>query len=410
VFCQARDAEDGRFILALNVNREQWFRNARLRVTGGGYVQEWDCLTGERHAIPAEQADGHLLVTTDFPPSGEHLYLVTPRPDQALCVRPTYVEIGRAACTGPFEYTLGEPNLLVLDRATFRLDDGEWREEREILRVDRAVRRELDLPLRGGEMLQPWFSSKAEHPIRAHLTLRFPFRADELPAGQVDLVMETPEAFGATVNGQCLSAEQACGWWADRCLKRIPLPEGAVKLGENVVELRVGFHEGINLESLFLLGQFGVRVEGTTRTLMRLPEALRVGDLVPQGLPFYTGRITYRVPVGSPPTEGARAFVFLPEFEGACVLVRGPDAEPKMIAWPPYEAEVTDLIGPHGDLELEVVLTRRNAFGPLHQVPLNTVGYGPGNFVSEGSAYTDEYMLYPSGLLQAPEVVWRRQV
>jgi len=410
VFCQARDTEDGRFILALNVNREQWFRNALLRIAGGGYVEEWNCLTGERHAIPAEQADGHLVVTTNFPPSGEHLYLVTPQPDRALPPKPTYVEVARSTCRGPFRYTLSEPNLLVLDRATFRLDDGEWREEREILRVDRAVRRELGLPLRGGEMLQPWFSEKQEHPVRAQLTLRFPFQVDELPTGQVGLVIETPEAFEVTVNGQCLSAEQVTGWWADRCLKRIPLPEGALKLGENLVELRGGFHEGVNLESLFLLGQFGVYVEGTTRTLTRLPEALGVGDVAPQGLPFYTARITYRLPVGSPPTEGARAFVSLPGFEAACVLVGRPGAEPKMIAWQPYEAEVTDPIGPDGELGLEVVLTRRNAFGPLHQVPLNATGYGPESFVGEGSSYTDEYMLYPSGLLRAPEIVWRRQV
>ena len=67
---------------------------------------------------------------------------------------------------------------------------------------------------------------------------------------------------------------------------------------------------------------------------------------------------------------------------------------------PPRSAE-------DGCVALEVVLTRRNTFGPLHQVPLRASGYGPDNFITEGTGFTEEYQLYPAGLLQPPIFSWQ---
>lgn len=43
---------------------------------------------------------------------------------------------------------LKEPNVLVLDMEEYRLDDGDWREKEEILRLDNVLRKELGYPLR----------------------------------------------------------------------------------------------------------------------------------------------------------------------------------------------------------------------------------------------------------------------
>ena len=62
---------------------------------------------------------------------------------------------------------------------------------------------------------------------------------------------------------------------------------------------------------------------------------------------------------------------------------------------------------------VEVVLTRRNLFGPLHLVPKEQFHIGPPSFrstvgayhagVHEEPAYSVVPQLYPSGLLAAPE-------
>ena len=72
------------------------------------------------------------------------------------------------------------------------------------------------------------------------------------------------------------------------------------------------------------------------------------------------------------------------------------------MAWHPYEVPVTDLLNSGDSLELEVVLTRRNTFGPLHQQPAKAGAYGPFSYVTEGDEFSEDYQLLPAGLLKAP--------
>ncbi|HHW00934.1 MAG TPA: hypothetical protein GXX36_15475 [Clostridiaceae bacterium] len=60
-------------------------------------------------------------------------------------------------------------------------------------------------------------------------------------------------------------------------------------------------------------------------------------------------------------------------------------------------------------VQLEVVLTRRNTFGPLHLLPAVQASYGPESFISEGDNYSRDYALIPSGLLSEPELIIMEQ-
>jgi hypothetical protein len=96
----------------------------------------------------------------------------------------------------------------------------------------------------------------------------------------------------------------------------------------------------------------------------------------------------------------------VPEFEAACIQVSAPGETPQMIAFQPYQVYITRSLAKSDCIEAEVVLTRRNTFGPLHQVPLKAGAYGPGNFLTEGPGFSEAYRLYPSGLLDEPELLW----
>ena len=75
-----------------------------------------------------------------------------------------------------------------------------------------------------------------------------------------------------------------------------------------------------------------------------------------------------------------------------------------MIAWQPYEADITNDINMNGEVTIEVVLTRRNTFGPLHQLPVKASAYGPFSFVTEGDEFSKDYILINSGLLKEPVI------
>ncbi|MCC6728270.1 MAG: hypothetical protein IT208_02925 [Chthonomonadales bacterium] len=407
IFCQVRHDGDARYVLALNVNRDRWHRGARVRVRGASHAEEWSCLTGARHVPTLARDDGWLGIATDFAPAGERLYVVMSTRDASVPVKRAQIERHEEPLDGPFAYTLSEPNVCVLDRAAFRVDHGDWQPEKEILKVDRAVRERFGLPYRGGAMLQPWLVRGRGCEARGRVALRFELDVREVPAGPVELAMERPERFLVRVNGAELDTARDAGWWVDACFRRLPLPEGALRPGANAVELECAYDESMGLEALYLLGGFGVALSGTRAGLGRLPERLEAGDLTAQGLPFYSGAVRYRVESGARAAPGESLFVTLPGFSAACVKVADSRGGEQMIAWQPYEADVTDGLAAGGGLTLEAVLTRRNTFGPLHQVPPIAPAYGPDSFLTTGKRFSEGYMLYPAGLLEAPRLSWR---
>jgi len=100
-----------------------------------------------------------------------------------------------------------------------------------------------------------------------------------------------------------------------------------------------------------------------------------------------------------------KAIISAPENEGALIKVFSNDEYIGCAPWSPYEVDITDVINSGSkSVELEVVLTRRNTFGPLHLTPLKSPHYGPAHFLSCGDNFSENYMLYPAGLFVSPEI------
>ena len=405
IFCQLRTDGDRQILVAMNVDRNQKFNSATVRVRSSGQVAEWDCTTGQHWAISSQARNGWVEWRADFPPVGEHAYILSRRPEPGLKGKPSFVEVSKQAQPGPFNYRLSEPNVCVLDLARYQINDGEWQPETEVLKVDRAVRRCFGLPIRSGSMVQPWFSKKHEPApeVKGRVSLAFDFELEHLPTDKVTLAIEQLQNFRILLNGHALKTTRQ-GWWVDPALATIALPAKWLAKGTNKLELVTDFRQDGYFEALYLLGNFGVRLNGTRRTLTQLPEKLLPSELAAQRLPFYSGTVTYRIPAPANVGRQQHVFVETPEFEGACVKVAVGRAKPHIIAWKPYQAEITDGLARKGEIELAVVLTRRNTFGPLHQLPLRTFAYGPENWVTEGAAWSQNYQLYPSGLLQPPVI------
>ena len=404
IFCQMREDGRNKYIMFLNVNREKQYSRVKININTSGNVEEWICTTGERLAAVKQQEAGALQIITDFEPCKEHLYVITQKEETQLQHKQELIETNRYTLNGPYAYELDEPNVCVLDLAGYKLDDGEWQLESEILKVDQALRNTFGMELRGGEMLQPWFAKKKKFEVKGKLALRFDFYTEVIPEGQVELVLERPENYIITVNGILMNNRCTNGWWIDKCFNKIALPAGVIKTGKNTVELKADFHEGINLETIYIAGPFGVRLEKQGKTLTKLPGKLAADDLTKQGLPFYSGKVRYIMNIPEKPEKNEKAVLSVEKFEAACIKVLSKSGADKIIAWQPYEAEITDAVDEEGVVVVEAVLTRRNTFGPLHQLPLIAEAYGPGNFVTEGVEFTRDYMLIPSGILEEPVI------
>ncbi len=181
-------------------------------------------------------------------------------------------------------------------------------------------------------------------------------------------------------------------YWIDRCFSRVEIPYGSLKEGENEIKIcsRYGIENG--LEAVYLLGEFGVYnfSDKGKWELSQLPRYLKAGDVTYQGLPFYSGSIRYDLPE----MEGAYQIQDI-KFAGSCVKIIGDSTE--VLFAPPYMSEMNQ------PRNLEVVLTRRNTFGPLHCSRKRLPAYGPEVFLMDQEEWQDEYSLIGQGYLRSPE-------
>jgi hypothetical protein len=400
--------DGARHILAL-LNADDHAGHAAVDVVLDGVtgaVEEWDCLTGEQFRADARATERGVCVRTSFVAGGTRMFIIQPAVRTHLAPRAQLTERRRQAVAGPFDFSLTEANVAVLDAARWRIDDGAWQAATNVLKIDHAVRQQFGLAYRGGHALQPWFKLKYDRANtdrpRGFVALAFEFDILAMPTTALQLCMEAPHAFTITMNDHPVEFPAVATPWIDVAFETATLPAAALRQGRNVLALRTAYTDMTDLEAVYLLGDMGVAVRDTRVALTGLPATLTPQCITGQGLPFYSGGVRYHLPIQERIGSDERLFLEVPGHEGAVINVYDGETLQATLPWLPYEADITDMVRRGATrVTLEVVLTRRNTFGPLHEV--HWPGYcHPGSFVTSGENYTDGYVLYPAGLLQAP--------
>ena len=397
IFGQLRKTEDGLIFAALNVARDQRRENATVKIKTDLPISEWNCETGEVYSIETVNDNGWQVFKTDFPKGGQKLWVAghveavsSPKSQRSTSNVPHSTSNEECIVDGPFDYTLSEPNICVLDSAEYRIDpvaEASWKPEKDVLKIDREIRDAHGILRRGGEMCQPWFTAQHAAKDLGAIELRYSFEIETMPEW-IELVIEEPENFTVAINGYSLDMGVSKPW-IDIAFHRVRVPGDFLMVGKNVIILKTRYKENSNLEAIYLLGDFGVQLAGAVRKIVPRIGKVAIGDLCPQGLPFYSGKITYKVPM----PEGAKRLRLL-EFGGACAKING-----QVLGWDPFEAEVSGPV-----TEVEITLTRRNTFGPLHDTVKNRPWNGPDHWLTEGAEFSPELILIPSGMLSLPVV------
>lgn len=390
LYLQMRESSEGIFAILWNRSRSHTLRQVQVEVPSVNQVQQWDCLTGERSIVSVKAG----RVSLDFAPGQERVLFLTEKAE-AL---PPAVEgadpVSKNLLTKPEAYRLDEPNVLVLDCPTLYLEGEALAENRDVLGLDALLRERLGLAPRGGDMVQPWAQEKSDE-VLGHIRLRYSVFMGHCPESEVTLALEPMPNMALTINGTPVPLKRTDNFWVDGCFALYALPHALWQQGENLLELTADYTQNSGLESMFLLGNFGVWFKKGVPTVGRLPKKLRIGDVTKQGLPFYGGKVGYTFHL---PRGGAFS-LRLPKVGGSCAMVEC-HGETHCIPWywhtPEWEA------AEKGEaLDVQVVLNRRNAFGPLHRFPRKQPYIAPDSFTCDDAS---RYCLYPTGLLQSPEL------
>ncbi len=414
IFYQFRKIGDDWMIFFVNINREISYENLsvklQLELPKGGQIQYWNAVDGKRYKLTGELTYKTATFNVDIPASGSAIVFISSEPEQDLpplkkITATNKLEINPAS----WDILLDDYNPIVLDRADIEATaDGKkklTKTKTEILQIDRILREYLDIPLRGGAMAQPWVEADKPLGPTANIKLTYRFNAKYLPTDICLLAIEQSERWTIKLNDNIIPSEGTTGWWVDKAIKTLPIqPEFFVK-GKNIITIEGQFDRLADLEIMYILGDFGVTTNGKLSTITKPISKLKLGNWVEQGLAFYSGNVIYRTTVAI--DKKAQVYVIeFPEFSATAIEVFVNGKSAGLTAWPDYRVDITEhLIDGKNTIDIKLLGSRRNAFGPLHIDVEKPKYVGPYSFVDPPTAQKEEYELIGYGLYKPPIIV-----
>ena len=387
---------DGRDQIFFFVNVGARPVKAVLALPGTGRLLRLDPATGRAEPVEAASRGGRTVLDHAFAPRASALYLLRPDGDRGqegrarrddAAASPAGADLPhepprrRKVLGGRWHVRRRDPNVLVLDTASWRPDEGEYSPPMHILDVQQTL-------LRSG----------ADEMIR----LRFQFDCGlrDLKGRRLELVLEQPHAWELWFGGMRTPLTDLGPYW-DTALRRVDVTP-CVRRGRNIVELRRPWHVSparralllgltagwesrtltaeTELEAVYLVGDFAVafprgssKGSGGSRWMRgagRLVEESPVttgGDLVRAGYPFFAGRLGLVRDVVLKEEPSPWAVLELPPFRAVTATVEVNGQEAGTIWQAPRTVAVGELLR-RGSNRIAITLATslRNLLGPHH--------------------------------------------
>ena len=401
---QLRTEEDGGWLFvavgkpASLEGRQTYFRSAssvphlQIQIRGHYNAELCDTDDGSVRQISSEKRGEWTFVRVPFYRQDSVLLRLVKAEEQTVADQELPVWQMQQYLPSLVDYRLHEPNVLLLDQAQYRLDDGPWQPKEEILRIDDAIRAKTGYQKRTDAFVQPWISGNS-NPIEHKVDLRYVV-SSQIAVKDVKLCYEgDPAIFW---NGKRVNTEQA-EYYLDAALHCVAL-EGICQ-GENLLELSYPFGVRTNLEACMLLGQFGVNVQGDTATVTELPEKLGFGPLSAQGLPFYGGNVSYLTEITG---CGRQTRICVPNICGAMADVRVNEGQLQPVYREPYRVDLGVLTEGTHSMEIIAYGSRINQFGQVHNSCKEENYFGPNSWRSKGEEWSYAYQLRETGIVATP--------
>ena len=276
--------------------------------------------------------------------------------------------------------------------------------------------------------------------LRRPVNVRCAFKIDlEYVSDKLFVAVETPEIFTIKVNGVEVDKTD-CGYFRDSSFRMIDIQKYA-KVGENVIELlslitqseqvyenlekskkfeseRNKLTYDMEIESIYLVGDFAVKTEGTFEPIpnnayfydgkfvvVKPEDEIELKNLEQNGYTFFSGELTVSKKFTLDSTDYKLSFA-KNGFNALRINVNGKNVGTVM--WAPYDIDLSDyLVVGENEIELTIVNNLRNLLGPHHHTGGELLAVGPGAFYNErciwngfGTGYyTEKYSFVNTGLI-----------
>lgn len=369
LFHHRRYLKDGELLFLVNTSIEA--PSAGVVSASAGSVEQWDLYSGKIEDYPFKKSETGLESTFELPPSGSLLLFLAHQPRQPVASRIKAVS-NLAAIAGP-EVRRLQPNVLTLDYVDITAS-GETRTNLYCYQAGQFAWQ------KNGVERNPWDSAvqfkdeliARKFPAASGFEASYKFALEGAVPANLALVIERPDLYVITCNGQAVSARPN-DWWLDKAFGRIAIA-AAARVGQNVVTLKASpftiFHE---LEPAYVLGDFTLK-PADKGFVIGLDQPLRMGGANRQGWnaqghPFYSGGVAYREQFNLDKVAG-HYLVELASWYGSVAEVTVNGKPAGFIDAPSWKCDVTRwLKRGSNDVQVTVIGTLKNLLGPHHGNP-----------------------------------------
>ncbi len=371
------------------------YQKIKIAVKGIWRATLYDTMTGEINPTEFRHEGGRTVIPAGLWLHDSLLFRLDPC-DESESYKPAAApKVAQTPIPIPpcIPFSLSEPNALLLDKAEFALDGGGFEPCEELLRVDTLLRRRLGWDPWGGSANQPWCipAEPAQHTVR----LRFKIES-KIPLSGTHLALEAAENTKITLNGNHVPAD-IDGYYVDKSIKTVPLPQ--IPAGASVLELEAPFGKRTAIEWCYLLGNFGVGAHGACTLIDELPGELAFDTITTQGLPFYSGAVSYSFTVN---TKGGALSLRLPQYRAAVYECTLDGQRTTVGAFSPYSVIWRGVPAGEHKVEVKLYISRTNGFGHLHCADQKLSYASPGAWRTSGDSWCMEYRLHDEGLIASP--------
>lgn len=378
-----------------------------LKGAKGKSVTQWDPVEGTCEAVDLPELGDDLRCEFSLPQCGSMLLTVGGKQEGSEPQEADYEGnacevdiIGRGA---ELDFSRLNPNVLVMDRLSVSYDGGKTFDAEDL---DHRVRRSIAKHFGTSDSLewQPWVSirKKLYDGKGGSIVLRYKFASD-LDKPRSWVVIENIWKGELFVNGTEIDTANP-DWHWDRNFGKVEITD-QVKKGENIIDFKVNYDFLTEVEPAYIIGDFGVAMADPFRgKIVAEPEKLAIGAWNDQGYPFYSGRMVYKTTVEG--KQGGGTILRLVNPSGILYKVRVNGNEAGSILWRPFELDISEHVKPgSNEVEIEVVSSLQNSWGPLHEKEGDAFLWCGPNAFEDDHVLREELNSFPYGLLGGVEIV-----
>jgi hypothetical protein len=375
-----RILNDGQVVFLVNSDLAAPLKG-KFKVSGTGAI-EMNTLTGEINGYPYMKTGEKIACEFSLPPAGSLLLYIPKGETESLTVPSAKPGFDPVIASSPLSITKDSENALMIDFCDITVGNETIKDLHTYYAADKVYK------FYGFKNGNPWNTSvqfrtnivdRDTFGIKTGFTATYHFNIKEsFDYSTIKAVVERPDLWTVEINGTMVKPEQG-KWWLDRNFSVFNIGTLA-KRGNNTITLKVSPMKILaEIEPVYITGNFSVYTVEKGWIIRAPAKSLTTGSWKEQGLPFYSWGVNYTREYNIEKPEG-QYFVSLNNWKGTVAEVWVNDQPAPLIAFPPYQSDVTALIKPGSNkIEVKVIGSLKNLLGPHHNNP--AVGLAsPGNW------------------------------